>query len=109
MILVLSVYTHKPSLKGTATLMISMFYQKELFEPRILIQVPSKSVEKHGSNGHLKNSMWPTCSRHFEHLIIFHNFYKMLMRSFIYKGYVLLKINANNLLVCLLFGLHIFN
>ena len=32
-------------LKGTATLMISMCYQKELYEPRILIQVSSKSVE----------------------------------------------------------------
>ena len=33
------------SLKGTATLMISMFYQKELYEPCILIQVSSKSVK----------------------------------------------------------------
>ena len=33
------------SLKGTATLMISMFYQKELFDPWILTQVLSKSVK----------------------------------------------------------------
>ena len=33
------------TLKGTATLIISMFYQKELYEPWILIQVSSKSVE----------------------------------------------------------------
>ena len=32
-------------LKGTAILMISMFYQKELYEPWILIQVSSKWVE----------------------------------------------------------------
>ena len=33
------------TLKETATLRISMFYQKELYEPWILIQVSSKSVE----------------------------------------------------------------
>ena len=53
-------------LKGTATLMISMFYQKELYEPWVLIQVSTKSVEKWASYGHLKNSIWPTFSRHFE-------------------------------------------
>ena len=42
-------------LKGTATLMRSMSYQKELNELRILIQVSSKSVEKWASYGHLKN------------------------------------------------------
>ena len=42
-------------LKKTATLMISMFYQKELYEPWVLIQVSSKSVKKWGSYGHLKN------------------------------------------------------
>ena len=31
--------------KGTATLMISKFYQKELYEPCISIQVSSKSVK----------------------------------------------------------------
>ena len=46
-------------LKGTAALIISMFYQKELFEPWILIQVSSKSIEKWASYGHLKNSVWP--------------------------------------------------
>ena len=41
-------------LKGTATLMISMFYQQELYEPWLLIQVSSKSVENGASYGHLK-------------------------------------------------------
>ena len=44
-------------MKGTAALMISMFYQKEIYEPGILIQVLSKSVEKWGNYGHLKNSI----------------------------------------------------
>ena len=61
-------------LKGTATLMISMFAQKELFEPKILIQVSPKSVEKWGSNTHLKNSIWSIFSRHFEYLISFQYF-----------------------------------
>ena len=34
--------------------MLSMFYQEELCEPLILIQVSSKSVEKWASYGHLK-------------------------------------------------------
>ena len=34
------------ALKGAATLMISMFYMKGLYEPSILIPVSSKSVEK---------------------------------------------------------------
>ena len=34
------------ALKGTATLIKSIFYQKELYEPLILIQKSSKSVEK---------------------------------------------------------------
>ena len=71
-------------LKGTATLMISMFYQKELYEPLILIQVSSKSVEKWTSYGHLKNSIWPTVSRHFEYLISFHNFFNCLIFSYHY-------------------------
>ena len=62
------------NLKGTATLIISMFYQKELCEPWILIQVSSKSVEKWASYGHLKNLIQPTFSRHFEYLIIFSEF-----------------------------------
>ena len=45
-------------LKGTATLMISMFYRKELSEPWILIPVSSKSVEKYGSNGRLNICKW---------------------------------------------------
>ena len=56
--------TWATDLKGTATLMVSMFYQKELYEPWILIQVSSKSVEKWASYGHLKNLIWPTFSRH---------------------------------------------
>ena len=44
-----------------------MFYQKELYEPWILIQVSSKLVEKWASYGHLKNSIWPTFGRHFEY------------------------------------------
>ena len=62
-------------LKGTATLMISMYYQKEIYDPLILIQVSSKSVQRWASYGHLKNSIWPTFSRHFEHLISFQNFF----------------------------------
>ena len=68
-------------LKGTATLMISMFYQKELYEPWILIQISSKLVEKWVSYGHLKNSIWPTFSRHFEYLISFQNFFNCLIFS----------------------------
>ena len=63
------------ALKGTATLIISMFYQKELYEPWILIQLSSKSVEKWASYGHLKNSIGPTFSHHFEYLISFQNFF----------------------------------
>ena len=40
-------------LKGTATLIISMFNLKELSEPWILISVSSKSVEKYSSYGRL--------------------------------------------------------
>ena len=43
----------KSILKGTATLMISIFYMKEFSEPWILIPVLSKSVEKCGSYGRL--------------------------------------------------------
>ena len=41
-------------LMGTATLTISIFYQKELYEPWILMQVSSKSVQKWGSKGILR-------------------------------------------------------
>ena len=54
-------------------------YQKELYEPLILIQVSSKSVEKWASYGHLKNSIWPTFSRHFEYLIDFQNLFNCLI------------------------------
>ena len=40
-------------LKGTATLIITMFSMKDLNKPRILIPVSSKSVEKCGSYGRL--------------------------------------------------------
>ena len=46
------------TLKGTATLMISMFYMKGLSEPRILIPVSLKSVEKYGSYGRLNIFKW---------------------------------------------------
>ena len=59
------------TLKGTTTLTISMFNQNKLYEQRILTQVSSKLVEKWGSNGHLKNSICATFSRHFEYLISF--------------------------------------
>ena len=42
-----------PSLKRTATLMMSIFYMKELSEPWILIPASSKSVKKYGSYGRL--------------------------------------------------------
>ena len=61
-----------------------MFYQKELYEPRILIQVSSKSVEKWASYGHLKNSIWLTFNRHFEYLISFQNFFNCLTFSYHY-------------------------
>ena len=60
-------YLHITALKGIASLMISMFNQKELYEPCILTQLSSKSVEKLGSYEHLGNSIWPTFSRHFEY------------------------------------------
>ena len=71
-------------LKGTATLIISMFYQKELCEPRILIQASSKLVEKWASYGLLKNSIWPTFSRHFEYLNSFQNFFNCFIFSYHY-------------------------
>ena len=45
-------------LKGTATLMITLVYMKDLNKPLILIPVSSKSVEKYGSCGHLNISKW---------------------------------------------------
>ena len=48
---------------------------KYVLSERALIQVSSKSVEKWGSYGHLKNSIRPTFSRHFEYLISFQNFF----------------------------------
>ena len=71
-------------LKGTATLMISMSYQKELYEPWILIQVSSKLVEKWASYRHLKNSICSTFSSHFEYLISFQNFFNCLIFSYHY-------------------------
>ena len=98
--------------------MISMVYQKELYEPCICIQVSSKSVEKLGGYGHLKNSRWPIFSRRFEYLISFQNIFNCLifsyqyyhsicvssdMQLYIHRENVLLKIIASNPLVCLLF------
>ena len=45
-------------LKGTATLMISMFYMNELSEPWSLIPVSFKWVEKCGSYGCLNICKW---------------------------------------------------
>ena len=47
-----------PLLKGTATLKMSMFYMKELYETWILIPVSSKLVEKYGSYGCLNICKW---------------------------------------------------
>ena len=80
-------------LKGTATLMINMFYQKELYEPWILIQVSSKSDEKCASYGHLKNAIWPTFSRHFEYLISFQKFFNCLVFSYFY--YYIICVSAD--------------
>ena len=45
-------------LKGTAILMITIFYMKDLNKPCILIPDLSKSVEKCGSCGHLNICNW---------------------------------------------------
>ena len=45
-------------LKGTATLMSSMFFKKELRKPRILKPVSSKSVEKCESCVRLNICKW---------------------------------------------------
>ena len=45
-------------LKGTVTLMISVFYMQELSEASILIPVLSNSVEKYGSYGRLNICKW---------------------------------------------------
>ena len=82
-----------------------------------LIQVSSKSAEKWGSYGHLKNLKWPIFSRHFEYLISFQFFSTALFLvintitasvfqqicSFIHKENVLLKLFTSNPIVCLLF------
>ena len=47
------------TLKGTATLMITMFYMKDINKPRILIPVSSKPVGKCGSCGRLNICKWP--------------------------------------------------
>ena len=52
------VQIQRTNLKGTATLMIGMFYMKDLFESWILIPVSSKSVQKYGSCGHLNIFNW---------------------------------------------------
>ena len=80
-------------LKGTATLIISMFYQKELYKLCILIQVSSKSVGKLGSCGHLKNSILPTFSRYFEYLISFQIFFNCLILS--YQNYHIICVSED--------------
>ena len=44
--------------KGTATLMITMFYMTDFNKPQILIQVSSKSVEKLSSCRRLNICKW---------------------------------------------------
>ena len=46
------------SLKGMATLMIIMFYMKDLNKPWILIPASSKSVDKRRSCGRLNICKW---------------------------------------------------
>ena len=46
------------NLKGTATLMTTMFHMKDFNKPLILIPVSSKSVEKCGSYGRLNICKW---------------------------------------------------
>ena len=50
--------TFMKSLKGTATLMITMFYMKDLNKPWVLIPVSSKSVEKLRSCRRLNICKW---------------------------------------------------
>ena len=45
-------------LKGAATLIITMFYTRDLNKPWILIPVSSKSVEKRRSCGRLNVCKW---------------------------------------------------
>ena len=73
--------------------MVSMLYHKELYEPWSLIQVSSKSVEKWESYVHLKNSIWPTFSRHFEYLISFYKFFNCLISSYQYYHSISVSVN----------------
>ena len=68
--------------KGDSNLNDKYVYQTELYEPIILMQVSSKSVEKWASYGHLKNSICLTFSRHFEYLISFQIFFNCLIFSY---------------------------
>ena len=63
-------------LKGTETLVISMFFMKDLFEPWILIPVSSKSVEKYGSYGRLNICKWTNGSGYFVGLVTSHSLIK---------------------------------
>ena len=69
-----------------------MFYQKELYEPWILIQLSSKMVEKWASYGHLKNSIWPTFGRHFEIKLVFRIF---STAYFSYHYYYIICVSAD--------------
>ena len=53
-------------------------------KPQIFIQVSTKSVEKWGSYGHLKNSILPAFSCHFEYLISFQNIFNRFIFSYQY-------------------------
>ena len=71
--------------KGDRNINNKSVYKKELFKPWIFIPVLSKSGENWESYGRLKNSIWPTLSRHFEYLISFQDFYNCLNLSYLYN------------------------
>ena len=78
---VLNLNPWEEKLKGTATLMISMIYRTELWTMNFDTSI-IKNGWKLGINGHLKKSIWLKCSRHFEHLMSFQNFFNCLIFSY---------------------------
>ena len=52
------IISNKILLKGTATLMITLFYMKDLNKQEILKSVSSKSIEKCGSCGRFNIFKW---------------------------------------------------
>ena len=53
-----SFYLAVDNLKGTSTLMYTMFYNEDLYKPCNLIPISSESVEKCGSCGRLNICNW---------------------------------------------------